>query len=190
MTTSGNSIPNGFCQTANPQYAMPTRRGSWICSHLCPASIYYDRPKGSTSQIRSAPRGVTENVSLFAVTKNCVFGTGSGGFASAPNLLYQLARFFAKDKKPLSGSGRGRFSRQLLSLFQTCSCRVNQSGEPKDLFHENQNFIHKKSDEPLAYAASILTHLARARLRVVCPCAASACNLPRCVLSEQQHRSR
>jgi len=25
---SGNSIPNGFCQTANPQYAISTRRGS------------------------------------------------------------------------------------------------------------------------------------------------------------------
>jgi hypothetical protein len=34
MTTSGDNIPNGFCQTANPQCAMPTRRGSWICSHL------------------------------------------------------------------------------------------------------------------------------------------------------------
>jgi hypothetical protein len=34
MTTSGDNIPNGFCQTANPQCAMPTRRGSWICWHL------------------------------------------------------------------------------------------------------------------------------------------------------------
>ena len=53
MTTSGNSIPNGFCQTANPQYAMSTRRGSWIYSHLCPAFIYGDRLNGSTSEIRS-----------------------------------------------------------------------------------------------------------------------------------------
>src|SRR6516164_9717363 len=39
MTIYGDNIPNGFCQTANPRCAMSTRRGSWICSHLCPAYI-------------------------------------------------------------------------------------------------------------------------------------------------------
>ena len=53
MTTSEDNIPNGFCQTANVQCAMPMKRGLWICSHLCPAHIPTTEPNGCTLEIRS-----------------------------------------------------------------------------------------------------------------------------------------
>jgi hemoglobin len=39
--------------------------------------------------------------------------------------------------KPRSESGRGRFSRQLLFLFQTCSRRINAAGTRKRKNHES-----------------------------------------------------
>ena len=55
MTTSGDNIPNGFCRTANPPCAMPTRHASWMSLHLCSAHRM-SRPNGNTSEIRSTPR--------------------------------------------------------------------------------------------------------------------------------------
>src|SRR6266550_2136340 len=43
-------------------------------------------------------------------------------------VLAKLARFWQDLQKPRFESGRERFSRQLLSLFQTGSSRINQSG--------------------------------------------------------------
>jgi len=55
-------------------------------------------------------------------------------------VLAKLARFWQDLQKPRFESGRERFSRQLLSLFQTGSSRINQSGGWKGLFDENENF--------------------------------------------------
>ena len=70
--------------------------------------------------------------------------------------------FWQKVWKPRSESERGRFSRQLLSLVQTSSHTINQSGERKDLSYENKNYTHRKFDEPLTFAARFGVHRARA----------------------------
>jgi len=67
--------------------------------------------------------------------------------------------FWQKVWKPRSESERGRFSRQLLSLVQTSSHTINQSGERKDLSYENKNYTHRKFDEPLTFAARFGVHL-------------------------------
>src|SRR6266581_359459 len=64
-------------------------------------------------------------------------------------VLAKLARFWQDLQKPRFESGRERFSRQLLSLFQTGSSRINQSGGWKGLFDENENFTQNTFDEPL-----------------------------------------
>src|SRR5262249_54372123 len=84
--------------------------------------------------------------------------------------------------------GEGRFSRQLLSLFQTCSRTINQSGEQKDLFYEKENFTHSNFNKvlvpPLRDGRGI-SHPTRPCLGRVCACAASASRLPRRLLDGQ-----
>src|SRR6266568_1233337 len=70
---------------------------------------------------------------------------GSASSSRVIFVLAKLARFWQDLQKPRFESGRERFSRQLLSLFQTGSSRINQSGGWKGLFDENENFTQTHS---------------------------------------------
>src|SRR5262245_4281280 len=76
--------------------------------------------------------------------------------------------------------GEGRFSRQLLPLFQTCDRRINQSGGTKCLFYENGNFTRKKFNEPVVPPLrDPRGTLHRACSRLVCACAGGARRMSR-----------
>src|SRR5437763_1613349 len=77
--------------------------------------------------------------------------------------LDKLARFFA-NPKARSESGKGRFSRRLLSLFRPAVAELARSGERRGLFYENENFTYKKFNEPLTFLPRFPSHPACACL--------------------------
>ena len=116
---------------------------SWGCVSAVDSS-------GRTIWIVDAHRDDGKRFIVHADEKLTAFWSLKRRFEPLRIVLTSWRNFLQDFETPRSESGRERFSRQLLSLFQTCSRTINQSGAQKPLFYENENFTHNKFDETLA----------------------------------------
>ena len=107
-------------------------------------------------------------------------------------ILTSWRDFLQGFEKSRPESGRGRFSRQFLSLVQTCRRTINQSGGTERLLYENENFTHNKFDKPVVPPLREdrgASHSARARSHMADACAEGPGTMPANVQRRNpQHR--
>jgi hypothetical protein len=86
--------------------------------------------------------------------------------------LATLARFWQKNRNQDLNPGGGASPDSFFPSFRPAVAQLTRRGT-ESLFYENENFTHKKFDEPVACAACVPSH--SARFRLFCAFAPSTC---------------